>query len=205
MSRKTADKYSRIAKYYDRFEYPIERLLFQKLRAEAVSYARKKTLEVGVGTGKNLPYYHPDIELTAIDISPGMLRIAQEKQHDVHVKCLRLHEMDVQHLSFADNTFDTVVSTFVFCTVPDPIAGLQEVHRVLKPSGSAIFLEHMKSRHRLVNVMLSLMNVFSTRMLGTSMIRETQKNIERADFTIESVKQVVFDVVRLIVARKPGT
>lgn len=205
MSQKTVDKYSRIAKYYDAFEYPIERLLFQKLRAEAVSHARKKTLEVGVGTGKNLPYYHPDIDLIVIDVSPGMLRIAQERLHDVHVKSLRLYEMDVQHLSFADNTFDTVVSTFVFCTVPDPIAGLKEVYRVLKPSGTAVFLEHMKSRHWLVNIMLSLMNVFSTRMLGTSMVRETQKNIERVGFTIESVKQTVFDVVRLIVARKPGT
>jgi len=202
-NQKTAKKYSRIARWYDIFEYPIERLLFQKLRAEAVSYAHKKTLEVGVGTGKNLPYYHPDIELTAVDFSPGMLRSAQEKQQNVHLKQLRLYEMDVQNLTFADNTFDTVVSTFVFCTVPDPLAGLREVYRVLKPSGTAVFLEHMKSRYGMVNLLLSVMNVFSTRLLGTSMVRETQKNIELAGFAIKSVKQKAFGVVRLIIAGKP--
>jgi ubiquinone/menaquinone biosynthesis C-methylase UbiE len=202
-NKKTAKKYSRIARWYNICEYPIERTLFQKLRAEAVSYAHKKTLEVGVGTGKNLPYYHHDIELTAIDFSPGMLHIAQEKKGEARLKQLRLHEMDVQHLSFADNTFDTVVSTFVFCTVPDPIAGLREVYRVLKPSGKAIFLEHMKSRYGVVNVLLSMMNLVSTRLLGTSMVRETQYNIELTGFNIESVKQKVFGVFRLIVARKP--
>ena len=216
-NKKTAKKYSRIARWYNICEYPIERTLFQKLRAEAVSYAHKKTLEVGVGTGKNLPYsemeqmifgrnlpyYHHDIELTAIDFSPGMLHIAQEKKREARLKQLRLHEMDVQHLSFADNTFDTVVSTFVFCTVPDPIAGLREVYRVLKPSGKAIFLEHMKSRYGVVNVLLSMMNLVSTRLLGTSMVRETQYNIELTGFNIESVKQKVFGVFRLIVARKP--
>jgi ubiquinone/menaquinone biosynthesis C-methylase UbiE len=202
INQKTSKKYSRIARWYDLFEYPIERILFQKLRAEAVSYTYKETLEVGVGTGKNLPYYLPDIELTAIDFSPGMLMIAREKQQKVHLKQLRLYEMDVQHLTFADNTFDTVVSTFVFCTVPDPIAALREVYRVLKPSGTAVFLEHMKSRHSILNVLLSLMNIVSTRVLGTSMVRETQKNIELTGFAIETVKQKVFDVVRLIIAKK---
>jgi ubiquinone/menaquinone biosynthesis C-methylase UbiE len=203
INQKTPKKYSRIARWYNIFEYPIERILFQKLRAEAVSYAHKRTLEVGVGTGKNLPYYHPDIELTAIDFSPGMLTIALEKKGSVHLKQLRLYEMDVQHLTFADNTFDTVVSTFVFCTVPDPIAGLREVYRVLKPSGTAVFLEHMKSRYGVVNVLLSVMNLFSTPLLGTSMVRETQKNIDLAGFVIETVKEKAFDVVRLIIAKKP--
>jgi ubiquinone/menaquinone biosynthesis C-methylase UbiE len=132
-----------------------------------------------------------------------MLRIAREKQQNVPLKQFRLYDMDVQHLTFADNTFDTVVSTFVFCTVPDPIAGLREVYRVLKPFGTAVFLEHMKSRYGMVNLLLSAMNLASTRLLGTSMVRETQNNIELTGFTIESVKQKAFGVVRLIIARKP--
>jgi ubiquinone/menaquinone biosynthesis C-methylase UbiE len=184
------------------FEYPIERVLFQKLRTEAISYAQKNTLEVGVGTGKNLSYYDPDIELTAIDFSPGMLKIAHTKQKNVQVKHHQLYEMDVQHLAFDSNSFDTVISTFVFCTVPDPITGLKEVYRVLKPSGTAIFLEHMKSHYGVVNIPLYVMNVFSTRLLGTSMVRETQKNIELAGFTIESVEKKALDIVRLIIAKK---
>ncbi len=202
MNQKTAEKYSRISHLYDTFEYPIERVLFQKLRTKAISYAQKNTLEVGVGTGKNFPYYDPDIILKAIDFSSGMLKVAHRKQKNVQVKHLRLYKMDVQQLSFDSNSFDTIVSTFVFCTVPDPIAGLKEVYRVLKPSGTAIFLEHMRSHYGLVNIPLYVMNVFSTRLLGTSMVRETQKNIELVGFTVESVEKKTLDIVRLIIARK---
>jgi ubiquinone/menaquinone biosynthesis C-methylase UbiE len=202
MNQKTAEKYSRISHLYDTFEYPIERVLFQKLRTKAISYAQKNTLEVGVGTGKNFPYYDPDIILKAIDFSSGMLKVAHRKQKNVQVKHLQLYKMDVQQLSFDSNSFDTIVSTFVFCTVPDPIAGLKEVYRVLKPSGTAIFLEHMRSHYGLVNIPLYVMNVFSTRLLGTSMVRETQKNIELVGFTVESVEKKTLDIVRLIIARK---
>lgn len=202
MNQKTAEKYSRISHIYDTFEHPIERVLFQKLRTKAISYAQKNTLEVGVGTGKNLPYYDPNIILKAIDFSSGMLKVAHKKQKNVKVKHLKLYKMDVQQLAFDSNSFDTVVSTFVFCTVPDPIAGLKEVYRVLKPSGTAIFLEHMKSHYGLVNIPLYVMNVFSTRILGTSMVRQTQKNIELVGFTIESVEKKTLDIVRLIIARK---
>ncbi len=201
MKEDTSHKYSRIAKLYDLFEWPIEKLLFKKLRKEAVSFAYGHVLEVGVGTGKNLLYYNKSVNLTAIDFSPGMLEIAKKKKTEVNLKAFKLYEMDVQDLKFEADTFDTVISTFVFCTVPDPIAGLREVHRVLKPKGKVIFLEHMKSKYFVLNIFLYLMNIVSTKLLGTSMIRETQKNIEQAGFTIVSVEHELFDVVRLIIAK----
>ena len=202
MKEDTSHKYSRIAKLYDLFEWPIETILFKKLRKEALSYAYGHVLEVGVGTGKNLPYYNKDVDLTAIDFSPGMLEIAKSKKTEAYLKVLNLYEMDIQDLKFKDDTFDTVISTFVFCTVPDPIAGLKEVYRVLKPEGKVIFLEHMKSKYLVLNIFLYFMNIVSTRVLGTSMIRETQKNIEQAGFTIVSVENKLFDIVRLIIATK---
>jgi len=202
MRELTSRKYSRVAKLYDWFEWPIEKLVFKKLRKEAISYAYGNVLEVGVGTGKNLPYYNGNIDLTAIDFSPGMLEIARGRKRELELKDIELYEMDVQDLKFKDNTFDTVVSTFVFCTVPDPIAGLKEVYRVVKPKGKVIFLEHMKSKYFIVNIMLYIMNILSEKLLGTSMIRETQKNIEKAGFTITSVEYKVLDVVRLIIAAK---
>ena len=202
MKEDTSYKYSRIAKLYDLFEWPIERLLFKKLRKEAVSYAYGHVLEVGVGTGKNLSYYNKSVDLTAIDFSPGMLEVAKNKKTEVALKAFKLYEMDVEDLKFEDDTFDTVISTFVFCTVPDPIVGLKEVYRVLKPKGKVIFLEHMKSNYFVLNIFLYLMNIVSKRILGTSMIRETQKNIEQAGFTIISVEYKLFDIVRLIIATK---
>jgi ubiquinone/menaquinone biosynthesis C-methylase UbiE len=202
MKEETSHKYSRISKLYDLFEWPIETLLFKKLRKEALSYAYGHVLEVGIGTGKNLSFYNKNIDLTAIDFSPGMLEVAKNKNTEVNLKTCNLYEMDVQELKFKDNTFDTVISTFVFCTVPDPIAGLKEVYRVLKPEGKVIFLEHMKSKYFVLNIFLYLMNIVSTRVLGTSMLRETQKNIEQAGFTIISVENKLFDIVRLIIATK---
>ncbi len=202
MKQETYIKYSRVSHFYDFFEYPIERFLFKKMRTEAISFAKNKTLEVGVGTGKNLPYYKSEIDLTAIDFSSGMLRIAQHKYRNKMLKKLTFREMDVQNLSFDDNTFDTIISTFVFCTVPDPISGLKELRRVLKPSGKAIFLEHMKSNSKLINIPLFFMDLFTRIILGTSMVRKTQENIESAGLTIESVDNKAFDIVRIIIARK---
>jgi ubiquinone/menaquinone biosynthesis C-methylase UbiE len=202
MKQKTSIKYSRISRFYDFYEYPIELFLYKKLRTEVISFAKKKTLEVGVGTGKNLPYYESEIDLTAIDFSSGMLEIARHKYGKTNLKKLTFKEMDVQKLSFNDNTFDTIISTFVFCTVSDPISGLKELRRVLKPSGKAIFLEHMKSNNKFINIHLFLINIFSQRILGTSMLRNTQENIQSVGFTIESVNNKVFDVVRIIIAGK---
>ena len=200
---KTARKYDRFSRLYDLFESPMERRAFSKYRERALSLVEGKVLEVGVGTGKNLPYYPEGVEVTAIDFSRGMLERAEKKRIELGLKNVELLPMDVQNLEFEDDTFDTVVSTFVFCTVPDPVKGLREVYRVLKPGGRAIFLEHMKSGSKLLNVPLYMMEPFIRTLLGTSMLRETQKNIEKAGFKVERVENLFFDVVRLITAKKP--
>ena len=110
--------------------------------------------------------------------------------------------MDIENLQFEDNTFDTVFSSFVFCTVPNPIKGLKQARRVLKEDGKAVFLEHMKSSKFINNIFLYMMNPLTKLLLGTSMIRETEKNIEKAGFKIEKTYYLYKDIVRLIIARK---
>ncbi|NJE47676.1 methyltransferase domain-containing protein [Thermococcus sp. GR7] len=199
---KTAKKYDRFSKIYDLFESPMEVMAFSKYRKKALSIAKGKVLEIGVGTGKNLPYYPKDVEVIGIDFSRGMLEKAERRRKELGLKNVKLLLMDAQNLEFEDNTFDTVVSTFVFCTVPDPVKGLKEAYRVLKPGGKAIFLEHMKSESKLLNIPLYLMDPIMKALVGTSMVRETQKNIEKAGFRIEKVEDLFFDIVRLIVATK---
>lgn len=198
----TAKKYDRFSKIYDSFESLMERRAFSKYRKKALSLAKGKVLEVGVGTGKNLPYYPKDVEVIGIDFSKGMLEKAERRRKELGLENVKLMLMDVQNLEFEDNTFDTIVSTFVFCTVPDPIKGLKEVYRVLKPGGKAIFLEHMKSESKLLNIPLYLMDPITKALVGTSMVREMQKNIEKAGFKIEKVENLFFDIVRLIIATK---
>ncbi|MFT7823654.1 MAG: class I SAM-dependent methyltransferase [Sulfurimonas sp.] len=119
MPHETAKKYSNVSKIYDIIEWPMEQLLLKKMRKQAVALAKGKVLEVGAGTGKNFPYYDRDnVQLTAIDFSTGMLEIAKKRKVQMGWDDLKLMKMDVEHLVFEDNSFDTVVSTFVFCTVP---------------------------------------------------------------------------------------
>lgn len=102
MPHKTANKYSRVARLYDLIEWPVEALLFHRLRAEAVSHIEGDALELGVGTGKNLPYYPSGQNLTVIDFSPGMLRHAQQKLTTRPLQHAKLMEMDVQAMHFLE-------------------------------------------------------------------------------------------------------
>ena len=202
MQNPTAQRYNRIAKLYDLFQWPMEVLSLNRLRKEVISHAQGKMLEVGIGTGKNLPFYPPNCDLTGIDFSTGMLDIAREKMVKIGLVQCELIEMDIEEMSFSNDCFDTIVSSFVFCTVPHPDKGLNELYRVLKPGGKAIFLEHMKSSSKWLNAFLWMMDKITTPLLGTSMLRETQKEIEKAGFTILSSENKVFDILRLIVAVK---
>ncbi len=117
-------RYNRIAPVYDLMEILVERSRYSKWRELLWSKVEgKDILEVGVGTGKNFPYYPANAEITAIDFSEKMLNRARQKAEEYNVK-VDLQQADVQNLSFEDDTFDTVVATFVFCSVPDPVKGL---------------------------------------------------------------------------------
>lgn len=199
---KTAKKYDRFSKVYDFLLNPMEMIGLSKYREKALSLVEGKVLEVGVGTGKNFPYYPRNVEVIGIDFSKGMIEKAEKRKKELGLENVKLLLMDIQNLEFEDSTFDTVVSTFVFCTVPDPIKGLKEVYRVLKNGGKAIFLEHMKSRSKLLNIPLYLMDPITRTLVGTSMVRETQKNIEKAGFKIEKSENLFFDILKLIVATK---
>ncbi|WGS65916.1 class I SAM-dependent methyltransferase [Marinitoga aeolica] len=198
----TSKKYDNVAKWYDYFEGYIEKKLFSNFRKKLFENIDGKFLELGVGTGKNLLYYPENFEGYAIDFSKKMIEIAKKRKNQLGFKNIEILQMDIENLQFEDNTFDTVFSSFVFCTVPDPIKGLKEARRVLKNTGKAVFLEHMKSASFINNIFLYMMNPFTKLLLGTSMIRETEKNIEKSGFKIEKTYYLYKDIVRLIIARK---
>ena len=145
---RTRATYDRISWAYDLMEAGVERVLFRRWRQEAFALAQGKVLEVGVGTGKNIPYYPAGTSVFAVDLSAKMMRHAQERARRAAVRP-RLMLMDAQHLAFKAQSFDTVVATFVYCSVRDPVLGLGEICRVCEPSGRVLLLEHVRSAGRI--------------------------------------------------------
>jgi len=190
-------KYNRISAVYDLMEAPIEISLYRKWREEALSSLKGKVLEVGVGTGRNLKYYPEGSSVTGIDISEGMLEKAHEKARGM--QNITLLPMDAENMEFPDNTFDYVVTTFVLCSVPDPVKALKEMRRVLKPSGELIAIEHMRSRNSIISRFETLINPIMFSIIGDEVTRDTVGNIRKAGFTIKEEKNLAFkDVFKKI-------
>ena len=105
----------------------------------------------------NIEYYPNGIEIYGIDFSPKMISKAKKKLKKQNREA-KLLEMDIQNLDFGDNYFDLIVTSCVFCSVPDPIKGLEELKRVLKEDGRIIMLEHMRSQNEFMGKMMDLFN-----------------------------------------------
>lgn len=158
-------------------------------------------LEVGVGTGKNFDFYPANARITAIDFSQEMLRQAEHKKHRKHIT-VDLNEMDVQSLQYADNSFDTVIGSFVFCSVPLPLKGLKELCRVCKPGGQVLLLEHVLSSKPLIAKVMNLVNPVIVVLVGANINRNTLKNIQACGFSSVHVDERSSDIIKLIEARK---
>jgi len=160
-----------------------------------------RILEVGVGTGKNLQYYPAGAEMTAIDLSEKMLERAKRKA-SVQKLEVHLQQMDVQKLEFADKSFDTVVASFVFCSVSDPVRGLMEVKRVCKEGGKVVLMEHMRSPNRILNMFMDFVNLVSVRIMGENVNRRTVDNVRKSGLEVEQVTDLGLGIFQLIEARK---
>lgn len=198
-------RYDRISRIYDLMEAVLERLAFSAWRKRVFQRLGRgrRMLEVGVGTGKNFRFYPVDKSITAIDFSPGMLARARRRAEGMRVN-VDLHEMDVQNLEFADQTYDGILATFVFCSVPDPAKGLREIGRVSKKGGEIVLLEHVRPGNRLLGKLSDILNLFTVGMMGVHINRDTASNIEKAGLKIVSEENLLWDIVKLFVVRPPS-
>jgi len=194
--------YDRAAHWYDLQEWLPERLAFHKWRRQLWNLIPGGlVLEVGVGTGKNLRYYRQGQSVTAIDFSPKMLERARRNAQHGGVKAT-LQLMDVQALEFPDSSFDSAMSTFVFCSVPDPVRGLGEVRRVLRPGGRVYLLEHVLSRRQPARWLMQRLNGIMRTFDGANLNRDTVANVELAGFDLVDMRDLWGDIVKLIVAER---
>lgn len=187
-SRTTQRRYDRQARLYDLMEAPVELSAFKALRKRLWREASGAlALEVGVGTGKNMPYHPEGTRMVAVDISHRMLhraaRRAQRLGRDVD-----LILADAQHLPFRDGVFNMAAATFVFCSVPDPVAGLREVRRVVSEGGRVHLLEHVRASNRLLGRLMDLANPIAVRLSGANINRDTVSNVDKADIALEAVE-----------------
>ncbi|MHA2333974.1 MAG: class I SAM-dependent methyltransferase [Candidatus Hodarchaeales archaeon] len=196
-------RYDRYSRFYDRIEDRMERMVFKNLREQVIGSLEDSILEVGVGTGKNLPYYKSGTRVTGIDISKGMLLKAKKKLTSFRGESIELQVMNAEELTFKNGTFDVVVCTFVLCSVPDPIRATSEILRVLKPDGMFILLEHVLSKIPLLAVGQKLLNPITRGIFGYNIDRNTVTNLEIANTrSIKEQDLTRTDVVKLIVCRK---
>jgi ubiquinone/menaquinone biosynthesis C-methylase UbiE len=201
-TQKTRARYQRISTLYDFMEILPERR-YKPWRERLWSLVKgPKVLEVGVGTGKNMPFYPNGLQITGIDLTPGMLDRARIRADDLKLG-VDLRIGDVQALDFPDETFDSVVATFVFCSVPDPLLGLGQLVRVVKPAGQVILMDHVRSEQPLFGMLMDALNPIVVRITGANINRRTVENVREASLVIDHVEVLgMADIFKLIVAHR---
>ncbi|NOX61626.1 MAG: methyltransferase domain-containing protein [Chloroflexi bacterium] len=200
----TRRRYNRIAPVYDLMEGLVEKGKYARWRKNLWSRVRgPKVLEIGVGTGKNFEHHPANIDIVGVDLSEEMLARARQRAQHLQAR-IQLLQMDAQRLDFADETFDEVVATFVFCSVPDPVLGLSEALRVTKPGGRLLLLEHMLADQPLLARIMTCLDRPVHWITGVHIARRTVDNVVAAGWEIDSVAPLSFGAIfREIVAYKP--
>ena len=155
-----------------------------------------RVLFVAIGTGLDIRFFPPGRNLVGIDISDKMLEVARPRL-DAYEGEIETHAMDVHDMSFADDEFDQVFTSCTFCSVPNPVQGLQALRRVLKPGGELHMFEHTGSRYYPFRLMMDAMTPL-LRARGTELNRDTVANVKAAGFELQEVTHVFLDVVKTI-------
>lgn len=182
-------RYDYFSSYYDLLLSRVENSTLKKLRSRFVPLVRGKTLDVAVGTGNNIKFYPKGSNVVLIDNSQKMLEIAKSKAKSLESSSsLEFVHTAAESLPFEDETFDSILSIDVFCSIKTPDKVLKELHRVLKSEGQAYFIEHMRTGNFLKDAFLSLITIFTYLSVGSSMVRPVDDYINSSDFTVEKIQ-----------------
>lgn len=207
--QQTADQvrraYRKQARRYDRSMQITSRFFdIDGGRTWACGGARGETLEIGVGTGLNLPLYPEDVELTAIDLTPEMLERARALAADIG-RGIQLREADATRLPFASTSFDTVVSTLTLCTIPNPELAVREAWRVCRAGGELRFFEHGRGSDRLSVFIERLLEPLTLRIEADRLLLEPDRVFAEAGVPATVVARTNRRVFWRVLAQRPPT
>lgn len=194
--------YDEVAPTWDKRQGLVERVLMgEEMRRSLARELRGNVLEIGTGTGATLRFLKdaPEIaSFTGVDLSAGMLaearNAAQGRGNEI-----RLAQMNAESLAFPDATFDTVTTSLMLCTVPNPTRALSEMSRVCKPDGRIVLLEHVRSPNRMVAQLQKLLTPLQVRQLGCHLDRPTDQLVRELGFRIERDESRFVGVFHMIV------
>lgn len=179
------------------FLSPVYDILFNRIfhpgRVAAINLLEIKpgdrVLEVGVGTGLNLPLYPRDCSITGIDISVEMLHKARGRVRELGLPNVTLGLMDASNLEFPGDTFDHVLATYVISAVPDPVRTLQEMRRVCKPQGHVVILNHFRSENPVLGAVEWMLAPVCTR-IGFKTDLKLNPLLERARMSPDQMHRI---------------
>ncbi|MCL7376545.1 class I SAM-dependent methyltransferase [Streptomyces sp. 35G-GA-8] len=175
--------WDRDAPNYDERMRRCDRYMVRDGRSWVCSQARGRVLEVAIGTGLNLPFYPQNTDLTGIDLSPAMLERARRRAASLRMD-VTLTEASATELPFPGSAFDTVVCTLALCSIPDDTAAVAEMHRVLKPGGTLLLIDHIISDHFAVRVGQRIIDPLMVKIAGDHQLRRPLHLVHDAGFTI---------------------
>lgn len=179
---------------YDASMWFFEALGIGRLRRRLIRRARGRVLEVGCGTGRNLPLYPPSLTVVGSDIDFALLLAARRRQPTAV-----LVVATAEALPFRETSFDTILSCLVFCSVPDPLRGLGEIRRVLRPEGRLQMLEHVRLSGLGGRFQDWIQPPWTWLVGGCYPNRETEKNLVQGGFVVE--KRWAGGILRLLAAK----
>jgi len=188
---------------YDRQMDFLEKIWFRGGRGWLAARARGRVLEVGIGTGLNLPHYPAEVAITGIELSPAMLAIARRRVAGLG-RDADLRTGDAQALPFDGESFDTVVCAMSLCTIPDPATAIGEMRRVLIRGGRLLLLDHIGSTWPPIRAAQWLLEQVTIRTAGEYFTRRQLPVVRAAGFDIVEAERLKAGTIERVFARKPA-
>lgn len=194
--------YNRISRLYDILDLPFEHGRYKPLRREMFKGVSGTILDAGVGTGRNFSFYPVDSKVFGIDLSPAMLGRARQRRGKLGTK-VDLREMNVMEMNFTDNSFDAVVSTFLFCVLDaeHQLPALKELGRVCRPDGTIHILEYAYSENPLRRFIMKLWAPWVRFAYGAEFNRNTEQYLEAAGLDLVDKQFLYKDIIKLLTAK----